>query len=59
MEFLPVKLRGRFNHDQEMYLGPRSFIEKGDGTSNSGLFSQGNKGIGFNVVTPFTIEGRG
>lgn len=58
MEYLPVKLRGKFVHDQELYMGPRSFIENGDGTTKSGLFSQSNKGIGYNVVTPFIIEGR-
>jgi surfeit locus 1 family protein len=39
-EFMPVRLRGRFLHDRELYLGARLY--KGE--------------AGFNVVTPFVLE---
>lgn len=58
MEFRPVKVTGYFLNDRELYLGPRSFIAKGDSTSGSGLFSKDSKGIGYHVITPFQIDGR-
>lgn len=58
MEYRPIRVRGQFLHDKEIYMGPRSYIEDGDATSTSGLFSQGNKGIGYLVITPFQLQDR-
>lgn len=58
MEYRPIKVRGKFLHDKEIVMGPRSYIENGDAASTSGLFSQNSKGIGYNIITPFKIEGR-
>lgn len=53
-----MKVSGHFLHDKEVYMGPRSFIEKGDSVSKSSLMSEKNDNIGYLVVTPFKLQGR-
>uniref|UniRef100_A0A1B0GN18 SURF1-like protein n=1 Tax=Phlebotomus papatasi TaxID=29031 RepID=A0A1B0GN18_PHLPP len=58
MEYRPVILRGHFLHDREIYMGPRSFIQHGDATSRSGVFSKQGNTTGYLVITPLKLEGR-
>lgn len=58
MEYQKVIVRGEFLHDQEILLGPRSFIQDGDSKTAGGLFSQKEASIGYLIITPFKLEGR-
>ncbi|XP_043286460.1 surfeit locus protein 1 [Venturia canescens] len=60
MEYHPVKVRGRFLHDREFTIGPRSLIIKGAGASEGagGVLTPGRSNSGYCVVTPFEVEGR-
>ncbi|KAH8397570.1 hypothetical protein KR222_010254 [Zaprionus bogoriensis] len=58
MEYRLVKLRGKFLHDKEMLMGPRSLIRPDGEESQSGLFSQRDAGNGFLIVTPFQLANR-
>lgn len=58
MEYCPVKVRGTFMHDKELYMGPRSLLKKGEATTSGGLISQNDGGIGYHVITPFKLEDR-
>lgn len=53
LEYQRFHVRGEFDHNHIVYLGPRSLIEKED--SQGGLFSTGDT-IGFNIITPFKLE---
>jgi surfeit locus 1 family protein len=57
MEYQTVKVRGRFIHDREIFLGPRSLITQEDEQKGGGVFSQASNS-GYYVVTPFKLEGR-
>ncbi|XP_070501094.1 SURF1-like protein [Chironomus tepperi] len=57
MEYQTVKARGRFIHDREMFLGPRSLITQDDEEKGGGVFSKASNS-GYYVVTPFKLEGR-
>eukprot|EP00053_Salpingoeca_punica_P010514 m.94587 g.94587 ORF g.94587 m.94587 type:complete len:320 (-) comp15415_c0_seq3:617-1576(-) len=51
MEYKPVKLRGHFLHDQELYMGPRTLMRE--------MFDGQPSESGFQVITPFILEGSG
>lgn len=53
LEYHKVVVRGTFQHDREMLLGPRSLVSKSN-TPESNLLSVGNT-TGFCVVTPFKL----
>lgn len=53
MEYRSFRLRGTFEHDKEMFVGPRSLISHEDPHIGSGLLSTGQSG--YNVVTPFRL----
>lgn len=55
MEYQTARARGRFLHEKEMYLGPRSLIEP-EG-SRKGVLTLAPKS-GYLVITPFQLEGR-
>lgn len=55
MEYTVVKLRGEFVHDEEIHLGPRTFIKQGKGAG--GMMSFAPKS-GYLIITPFKLEGR-
>lgn len=57
MEYQTVKVRGRYLHDREIYLGPRSLITPEDDQKGGGVFSKASNS-GYYVITPFKIEGR-
>ncbi|KRT82090.1 hypothetical protein AMK59_4503 [Oryctes borbonicus] len=59
LEYFPVHVRGRFQHDKEIYIGPRSLLVEGDATTKSALISKGQTtNQGYLVVTPFQLSDR-
>ncbi|XP_017135621.1 SURF1-like protein [Drosophila miranda] len=58
MEYRLVNVRGRFLHDKEMRMGPRSLIRPDGGETQGGLFSQRDAGNGYLIVTPFQLSDR-
>lgn len=58
MEYNPVKVRGKFVHDKELLLGPRSIISKNVQAGQGGLITQQNSSTGYLVITPFKLENR-
>lgn len=54
MEYRPVRVRGHFKYDNEIFIGPRSHVEDNApkdrfrGEAISGLY----------VITPFKLEDR-
>ncbi|XP_030762786.1 surfeit locus protein 1 [Sitophilus oryzae] len=59
LEYNPIHVRGKFLHDKEIYLGPRSLLSKGEATSQSSLITTGGSNSqGYLVVTPFKLEDR-
>ncbi|KAH8314658.1 hypothetical protein KR074_006830 [Drosophila pseudoananassae] len=58
MEYRLVKIRGRFLHDKEMRMGPRSLIRPDGVETQGGLFSQRDSGNGYLIVTPFQLSDR-
>lgn len=58
MEYRLVTVRGKFMHDKEMLMGPRSFIRADGGETAGGLFSQRDAGNGYLVITPFKLADR-
>jgi surfeit locus 1 family protein len=57
MEYQTVAVRGRFIHEREMYLGPRSLIKPDSDDTGGGLMSTKNTS-GYLVITPFKLEDR-
>lgn len=57
LEYKPVRVKGRFLHDKEMYMGPRSLLSGGDASTNSSLMTNKNN-TGYLVITPFKLEDR-
>jgi cytochrome oxidase assembly protein ShyY1 len=58
MEYQVVKVTGHFLHDRELFMGLRSFFQRGDSGGQGGLISQQNNSLGYHVVTPFKLENR-
>lgn len=58
MEYQPVKVRGRFLHDQEIVLGPRSIVNKSSQVGKGGLMTQQDKTTGYLIITPFKLADR-
>ena len=60
MEYSPVQVKGKFIHEKEFTVGPRSLILQGKAESEhkAGLFSSGDISRGYIVVTPFKLEDR-
>ena len=54
MEFRKVKVRGRYEYDNEIFLGPRSDID--DSVVVPGMKGRGM--TGFYIITPFKFEDR-
>ena len=54
MEYQAVRVRGRFDHTQEIHIGPRAnFVQQ---TSHQGLGMKSQSGV--HVVTPFILADR-
>lgn len=54
MQYRRIKVRGRFDHSRELYIGPRSNVQV---ESGHGMMSYTHKS-GLNVVTPFKLSDR-
>jgi len=59
MEYSKVKVTGKFLHDKEMLMGPRSLILPNESERAGGLFSQRDTGNGYLVITPFQLSNTG
>lgn len=57
MEYRPVRVRGKFLHERELIMGPRSLITTKD-HQKGGVFTQQDSSIGYLIITPFQIEDR-
>lgn len=57
MEYRPVRVRGKFLHERELIMGPRSLITPND-EHKGGLLTQQDSSMGYLVITPFQIENR-
>jgi len=55
LEFGRVHVRGKFEHDKVVYIGPRSLLKDGSASGGGSLFGNSD-GIGFHVITPFQLE---
>ncbi|CAG2064090.1 unnamed protein product, partial [Timema podura] len=59
MEYSSVRVKGRFDHSQELYMGPRSLLVGGDAAGQGGMFSQSSGSqSGYHVITPFHLADR-
>ncbi|XP_037934212.1 SURF1-like protein [Teleopsis dalmanni] len=58
MEYRLVKVRGKFLHEKELLMGPRSFIRPDGAETAGGLFSQRDSGNGYLIITPFKVSNR-
>jgi len=56
LEYMRVKIKGKFDNSKEIFIGPRSLLDVHGGSSGFGVISSGDK-VGWHVVTPFQIEG--
>lgn len=60
MEYMPVKVKGKFLHEQEILIGPRALIEPENGVGTVGsLVSDPKKNQGWLVITPFKLTDTG
>lgn len=57
MEYCPVRVRGKFLHDKELVMGPRSFVKK-DQPRGGGIMTQQDGSSGYLIITPLKLEGR-
>ena len=56
LEYCKVYVRGQFEHDKVVYIGPKSLIKNGGAANTSaGLFGS-SEFIGYHVITPFKVE---
>uniref|UniRef100_R4G3N1 SURF1-like protein n=1 Tax=Rhodnius prolixus TaxID=13249 RepID=R4G3N1_RHOPR len=57
LEYRKVRVRGKFDHAGEMYLGPRSLLLDGESAYHGKLVTtSANKSSGYQVVTPFILS---
>lgn len=60
MEYMPVRVRGKFINEQEFLIGPRALVEPfGETPRTGGLVSDPKKNQGWLVVTPFMLADSG
>lgn len=56
LEYSKVHVRGQFDHENVVYIGPKSYISNED--SGGGL-SGNAQSVGYYVITPFQVEDSG
>ncbi|CAK1554098.1 unnamed protein product [Leptosia nina] len=59
MEYKSVKVKGKFLHDKEILIGPRSLVENEVLPRTGSLVSDPKKNQGWLVVTPFKLSETG
>ncbi|XP_002126325.5 surfeit locus protein 1-like [Ciona intestinalis] len=61
LEYRPLIVRGTFDHSKELYIEPRSLIDRSKNTpiDAGSMMSIQNKNIGVLVITPFHVTDRG
>jgi len=55
LEYHNVKVKGSFDHDNEMYISPRQELGMQESGDRGGIVST-SQGIGSHVITPFVIS---
>lgn len=62
LEYSKVRVRGRFEYEKELLMGPRSLYNYAEGEAHQGggglMSSQSSSHSGYHVVTPFKVEGQ-
>lgn len=60
MEYQNIVVKGQFIHDRELLLGPRGLIspKAADNHQGGGLFTSQSASSGFQIITPFKLDGR-
>lgn len=56
LEYRKVKLCGHFDHDKEIYYGPRPLITDGSVASSELISKSGQRLYGYLVITPFVLS---
>ena len=59
MEYQRVAMRGKFDHGQEILIGPKSFIDNRGGATGGGIISAKGDRVGYLVITPFVLSESG
>ncbi|XP_075991188.1 surfeit locus protein 1 [Anticarsia gemmatalis] len=60
MEYMPVRVRGKFIHEKEILIGPRALIEQDSPMPRTGsLVSDPKRNQGWLVITPFMLADTG
>ena len=59
MEYQRVAMRGKFDHGQEILIGPKSFIDNRGGATGGGIISAKGGRVGYHVVTPLVLADSG
>lgn len=55
MEYRPIRVTGKFLHNRELLMGPRSLITPKD-EHKGGLLTQQDTSIGYLIITPFQLD---
>lgn len=59
MDYRPVRVKGKFLHDREIFVGPRSLIKHDGKPDRPGLMTtQKQSAFGYLVVTPLKLQDR-
>jgi surfeit locus 1 family protein len=59
LEYRKVRVKGKFDNSQEVFISPRSLLKSKENESKSSLFStQSNDTLGAWVITPFNVRDR-
>ena len=59
MEYQRVAMKGKFDHGQEILIGPKSFIDNRGGATGGGIISAKGDRVGYLVITPFVLSESG
>jgi cytochrome oxidase assembly protein ShyY1 len=59
MEYIKVKLRGNFDYEKEVLMGPRQLFNYADSGGGGGgsFMGPSSTPTGYHVITPFHLEG--
>jgi surfeit locus 1 family protein len=59
LEYRKVRVKGKFDNSQEVFISPRSLLKSTQNENKSSLFStQTNETLGAWVITPFIVKDR-
>lgn len=55
LEYKNVIVKGKFDHEKEIYISPRTKLIDGDTSKESGGLISSSANTGLNVITPFHV----